>query len=175
MLWIPAVDGAAAPAGVPLVSPALLAQEARNSLQLPNPTVGVSPDGANQNPALVRLPTWWWVTNGEPLVQRTALGPVWAEVTAEAVSSVWVAGDGTRSECSGLGMAWARGMDEYERGSCSHTYTRANASEVAEVQVVWRVSWVGSGGTGGTLDPFTLLASQPIPVYERQAIVTALD
>ena len=72
-------------------------------------------------------------------------------------------------------MAWARGMDEYERGSCSHTYTRANASEMAGVEVVWQVSWVGSGGTGGTLEPFTLSATQAVPVYERQAIVTSAD
>ena len=175
VLWVPAGDGAGAPAGVPVVTPAMLAQEARNLLQLPTPAIGVNPDGANQNPALVRLPTWWWVTNGEPLTQRTAVGSVWAEVTAEAVSSTWVAGDGTRSECPGLGMAWARGMDEYERGSCSHTYTRSNASEVAGVEVVWQVSWVGSGGTGGTLEPFTLSATQAVPVYERQAIVTSAD
>ena len=76
VLWVPAGDGAGASAGVPVVTPAMLAQEARNLLQLPTPAIGVNPDGANQNPALVRLPTWWWVTNGEPLTQRTAVGSV---------------------------------------------------------------------------------------------------
>ncbi len=174
VLWVPAGDGAG-PAGVPAVTPAMLAQEARNSLQLPTPTVGVNPDGANGNPALVNLPTWWWVTNGDSLTQRTAVGSVWAEVTAEPVSSTWVTGVGERTECVGLGFAWVRGMDDYERGSCSHTYRQADADEQAEVQVVWRVSWVGSGGSGGTLDPFTMTATQDVPVYERQAIVTTVD
>lgn len=174
VLWLPAGDGAA-PAGVPAVTPAMLAQEARDSLQLPAPTVGVNPDGQDDNPALVNLATWWWVTNGTPLTQRTTLGVVWAEVTAEPVSSVWVTSDGERSECAGLGFAWARGMAEQERGSCSHTYRRANEDEQAEVQVVWRVSWVGSGGTGGTLDPFTMTTTQAVPVYERQAIVTSVN
>ncbi len=92
VMWVPDVEGSASPAGVGSVTPEVLAQEARSTLQLPEPAVGVSPDGANQNPALVNLPTWWWVTNGDEMTQRTALGGVWAEVTAEPVSSAWVSG-----------------------------------------------------------------------------------
>lgn len=172
LLWVPAGDAAAAPAGVPAVTPAILAEEARSLLALPSPEVGVSPDGLNANPALVNLPTWWWVENARPLSQRTEVGPVWAEVTAQPVASSWVTSDGERTDCAGLGMAWAPGMAELEPGSCSHTYTRANAEEVAEVQVVWRVTWVGSGGASGTLEPFTIPGSVEVPVYERHAIVT---
>ncbi len=175
VLWVPDNEGGTAgPPGVPAVTPDVLAQEARNTLQLPEPTVGVSPDGLNENPALVNLPTWWWVTNGDPLTQRTSLGGVWAEVTAEATSSAWVTSDGERTDCAGLGMAWAQGMRELEPGSCSHTYTHANADEEAQIEVVWQVSWVGSGGTGGTLDPITLTSTLAVPVYERHAIVTSV-
>ena len=173
ILWVPGGEGAVAPPGVLAVTPEVLAQEARNTLQLPEPSVGVSPDGANENPALVNLPTWWWVTNGDAMTQRTELGGVWAEVTAEPVASAWVAGDGERSECAGLGIAYVPGMHENQPGRCSHTYARANASEEAQIQVVWHVSWVGSGGSGGTLEPFTLTATQVVPVYERHAIVTS--
>lgn len=174
VMWVPENGGVEAPPGAVLVTPAMLAQEARNALQLPEPAVGVSPDGLNENPALVNLPTWWWVTNGEPLTQRTSLGAVWAEVTAEAVASAWVTSDGDRTECAGLGMAWAPGMRDLQPGSCSHTYTHANADEQAQIQVVWRVSWVGSGGAGGTLEPFILSSTQAVPVYERHAIVTSI-
>lgn len=139
---------------------------------LPSPEVGVSPDGANDNPALVNLPTWWWANNASILSQRTAAGPVWAEVTAEPVSSSWVAGDGGRSDCAGMGMAYRAGMSDTEPGSCSHTYTAANAKEQAQIEVTWRVTWVGSGGTGGSLDPMTMTTTQDVPVYERHAIVT---
>lgn len=172
LVWIPDAIGGAAPLGVPVVTQAELALEVRNRLQLPVPQVGVSPDGANQNPALVNLPTWWWVSNTAELTQRTEAGPVWAEVTAEAVSTSWTAGDGTRSDCSGLGIAWQSWMGETQHGSCRHTYTRANAEEKAQVAVVWRVTWVGSGGTGGALDPMTMTTVHDIAVYERQAIVT---
>lgn len=171
IMWIP--NGAApGPAGVPTVIPDVLAQEARNLLRLPLPAVGVSPDGANENPALVNLPTWWWVANAGVLTQRTAVGPVWAEVTAEPVSSAWVAGDGGRSDCAGLGIAWRPGSSESQPGSCRHTYSEANAEEQAQIQVTWRVTWVGSGGSGGTLTPMTMTMTQAVPVYERQAIVT---
>lgn len=94
LLWVPSGDAGAVPAGVPAVTPALLAAEARNSLELPAPEVGVNPDGLDHNPALVNLPTWWWVENGQPITQRTAVGPVWAEVTAQPVASTWVTSDG---------------------------------------------------------------------------------
>lgn len=171
--WVPEEEGAVPPSGAVLLTPAMLAQDIHNTLELPEPAVGVSPDGLNDNPALVNLPTWWWVTNGAAMTQRTQLGSVWAEVTAEPVSSAYVAGDGERSECVGLGIAYLPGMRENEPGKCSHTYARANTSEEAQIQVVWQVSWVGSGGTGGTLEPFTLTATQAVPVYERHAIVTS--
>lgn len=172
VMWVPDAQGAAAPSGVVAVTPGMLALEARSLLRLPTPDVAVNPDGLRGNPALVNLPTWWWVSNHDALTQLTSVGAVWAEVTAEPVSSVWVAGDGRRSECSGLGMAYVRGMRELEPGSCSHTYTHADADEQAEIQVIWDVSWVGSAGTGGTLEPITLTAARAVPVYERHAIVT---
>ena len=102
------------------------------------------------------------------------MATVWAEVTAEPLVTAWVAGDGTRTECPGLGLAWATGMREDQPGSCRHTYLRADEAERAEVQVVWRVTWVGSGGSGGNLEPFTMTTTLAVPVYERHAIVTAV-
>ena len=34
------------------------------------------------------------------------------------------------------------------------------------------MTWVGSGGSGGTLEPMTMTTTQAVPVYERHAIVT---
>lgn len=176
VMWIPdgtpAAPGAGPAAGVIVVTPAMLAQEARNRLQLPMPEVGVSPDDAG-GPSLVNLPTWWWVTNAEPLSQRTQAGPVWAEVTATPYATSWIGGDGGRQDCPGLGIAYAAGMSETQAGSCRYTYTAASEGFDARIQVVWRVTWVGSGGTGGQLDPMTQETSRTVPVYERHAIVTA--
>jgi hypothetical protein len=40
------------------------------------------------------------------------------------------------------------------------------------VSVIWEISWVGSGGAGGTLPSMTTSSTVPIGVIERQAIVT---
>lgn len=172
IVWIPD-GGAGAPAvGVPVVTPAELALEARNRLVLPEPEFGVSPDGEHGNPPLVNLPTWWWVTNAGSLTQRTQAGPVWAEVTATPYATSWEASDGSREDCPGLGIEWQSWMSETQAGSCRFTYTRASEQETATVETVWRVAWVGSGGTGGELDPMRRATTQTIPVYERQAIIT---
>jgi hypothetical protein len=174
IVWIPDGTPGAAPAGVPVVTPAELALEARNRLQLPAPEFGVSPDGLHGNPALVNLPTWWWITNAEAsLTQRTQAGPVWAEVTATPFATSWVASDGTREDCPGLGIAWQSWMKETQFGSCRFTYTRASEEETATIQTVWKVTWVGSGGSSGQLDPIRVETTHTLPVYERQAILTA--
>lgn len=173
VVWIPDGTPGSAPLGVPVVTPEMLALEARSRLQLPVPAVGVSPDGANDNPALVNLPTWWWVVNPGALTQRTQAGSVWAQVTAEPVASSWVAGNGDRADCASLGMAYEGWMSDTQPGSCSYTYERAVASEQARIQVTWMVTWVGSGGSGGDLDPMVMETTRVMPVYERQAIVTS--
>ena len=174
IVWIPEGAPGAVPAGVPVVTPAELALEARNRLQLPTPEFGVSPDGLHDNPALVNLPTWWWITNAEAsLSQRTQAGPVWAEVTADPYATSWVASDGQREDCPGLGIAWQSWMTETQFGSCRFTYTHASEAETATVETVWKVTWVGSGGTSGQLDPIRVGTEHTLPVYERQAILTA--
>jgi len=173
VVWIPDGTPGAAPLGVLVVTPAMLAVEARGRLQLPVPVVGVSPDGVNENPALVNLPTWWWVENPGVLTQRTQAGSVWAEVTAAPVSSAWVAGTGDRADCASLGMPFEGWMSDTQAGSCSYTYERAVVAEQARIQVRWLVTWVGSGGSGGELDPMVMETVREMPVYERHAIVTS--
>ena len=65
-------------------------------------------------------------------------------------------------------------MDKLEPGSCSHTYFRADADEMAQVQVVWQVTWEGSGSTSGSLASFAIAGSVEVPVFERHAIVTSV-
>lgn len=169
IVWIANGPG---PVGVPTVTPAELAVQARNTLRLPTPQVRVSPDGQSQNPALVNLPTWWWVDNDATLTQRTAVGPVWAEVTATPYATSWVASDGARQDCPTLGVAWESWMSESQSGSCRFTYRTARESETATVEMVWQVTWVGSAGTSGELAPMRVSGQHTMPVYERQAILT---
>ncbi len=186
MVYLPGAGnggaGAAPPAGapgapaVPVVTPGMLAQDVLNTLVLPAPEASVNPDATTADGfTLVNLPTWWWIENaGQPLTQRTALGPVWAEVTARPVGSSFDGGEGESAEwCDGPGIAWREGLSEEEPSACRYTYRRAAEHYDATVTLHWQVSWVGSGGAGGTFPEMTTSTTVPMRVYERQAVVVS--
>ncbi|ABS06100.1 hypothetical protein [Kineococcus radiotolerans] len=178
VIWVP--NGAVAgPAGVPTVTPEMLAQDARNLLPIPVPAYATN--GWGPGASLVNMPTWWWVTNASgSLTQRTSLGAVWAEVTATPLTSTWTPNTPTDNPvtCTGMGIAWRDGMSEEQAGHCAVTYTTASFRRLAgadqafnsQLSVTWRVTWVGSGGTGGTLAPLSMDADIPMQVYERQIL-----
>lgn len=166
------------------VSPTVLAQRAESLLLLPAPA-------ARHNPseALTGLATWWWVDPAQwrTLSQRTAAGPVWAQVTARPVSSTWDAGDGTAPlTCAGPGTSYSPNEPASAQSSdCTHTYTRSSAGQpqtgpepndryfTVSVTVRWAVSWVGAGGTAGSLPPIGRRYSFPLRVAERETVMTS--
>jgi hypothetical protein len=62
---------------------------------------------------------------------------------------------------------------------CSYSYAQPSAGQPgdayqAAVVVTWRVSWTGSGGTGGVLDPaLQVPAMFPVRVAQGEALVTS--
>lgn len=165
-------------------TPETLAQQAVNRLPLPQPGVEHNPSGD----ALVNLATWWWIDPGQwrSLTQRTAIGPVWARVTARPVKSVWDAGDGTPPlTCRGGGTPYNRNQQASTQSTdCSHTYTESSAGQpqtgpdpndrffTVTVTVYWQVTFVGAGGARGALPVMTRTARFPLRVDERQTVVT---
>ena len=177
------------PPAAPNVPPAVvlagqLARQAVNQLPLPLPAVSHNPTGD----AIVNVATWWWVSPGQwhALQQRTAVGPVWAQVTAEPVRSVWGAGDGTAPlVCTGPGRPYDASRPAASQStSCSSTYTRSSADQpqtgpsvndrffTVTVTVFWAVRWTGSGGTGGQLPEISRTSTFGLRVAERQTVVT---
>jgi hypothetical protein len=118
------------------------------------------------------------VRNWSARYSRAEAGGVWAEVTATPVTSQWRGGDGgSPSLCSGPGIEWRRGLSESDSRACTYSYERSSAGQPsnrfrATVSVIWKISWVGSGGAGGSLPNMTTSSIVPIGVIERQAIVT---
>jgi hypothetical protein len=180
-VYVPAGSPAAAAAA--MVTPGQLALQARSRLPLPAPVTG-------HNPAvpLVNLATWWWVAPDawRTLSQQTTAGPVWATVTATPVGSRWDPGDGSAAvSCVGPGVAYdpARPLAD-QSSACTSTYARSSAGQPqagpnpndrffpVTVTVTWRVDWRGSGGTGGVLPQLTTTSTFPLPVAERQTLVT---
>lgn len=165
-------------AGV-LISPFDLAIWARDLLALPDPNVAYNPDvnASIGSATLVNLPTWWWIRNWSVRENRTEAGGVWAEVTATPVTSRWRGGDGGATSCDGPGLEWRLGLSESDSRACTYIYGRSSAGQsgnkfAATVSVIWQITWVGSGGTSGTLPDMTTSTTVPIGVLERHAIVT---
>jgi hypothetical protein len=172
------------PRSVLTISPAILAQRAVNQLRLPTPRVGRDPRGQ----ALVNLAEWFWIAPAQwrVLTQRTAAGPEWAVVTARPVSTSWDPGDGsTPVVCAGPGTPYDPSVSaSVQSTDCSYTYARSSAGQprtgpnpndryfTVTVTTTWQVSWVGAGGTSGTLPAIARSTSFPLAVAQRETVVT---
>lgn len=157
----PAVPEAAAPPP----SPAELAQRAAASFLLPHPTGSRSPGDAQSYAGYpftyVGLSTFFWTDQATwaPLTARADAGDNWAEVTATPVLLTYTPGDGSPAvSCSGPGRPWveADGNGEPTGGACGYRYTKVTGpgydNPLTSTQTItWRLSWVGSGNTSGTL------------------------
>lgn len=167
------VDGA-------VVTPEGLAVWARNHMRLPRPAVSFSPRmPSSLGPAtVVGLPTWWWVSNWSARTQHTQAGSVWVDLTATPVGLTVRPGDGRPvTTCDGPGLPWTPEVSRADPRACTSLYGRSSAAQpgrrfTATLTAVWRVSWIGSGGTGGTLPDLAVSSSVDIPVLEVQAVVT---
>lgn len=169
-----AMDQAAAAAtglALPVVTPRDLAIQARNSLRLPDPAFAMSPPLGSKSPVLVHAPTWWWLTDAQARQERAEAGPVWAEVTATPRASRWMTSEGQKT-CRGNGIPWTPGASEENppAGACTFVYEQPTDMQRTELQVIWTITWVGSGGASGSLGDIITVNDAEFPVYERQVI-----
>jgi hypothetical protein len=185
VIWVPTAAAPAAPAGAlanPAIDPALVAQQAENSLRLPSPQIETNPSTT----AIVNLPTWLWVgkgTWGQESVSAT-VGTVTATATATPQQVVWTTGDGGSVTCEGPGTAYQPSVPaQSQTTNCSYTYRRSSAGEpVANgdpnsagfpvtATITWGVSWTAQGeAAGGTLAPLTTTSSTSLPVEQIQSV-----
>jgi hypothetical protein len=160
--------------GNPIVDPAVLAQQAADQLQLPNPRIAASPE----NYQLVRLPTWLWLDGNSWSAQSASASVPGLTVTATAtpVKATWDLGDGSTVVCEDAGTEWTPQYDAKDASpDCGHTYAWSSANAPGgeyEVSVVveWAVSWSG-GGQSGTEPGMTTTAQVSWQVAESQATV----
>lgn len=179
IVWVG--KGQPAPGGPAyVVTPAQLAQEAVNRLQLPQPTVHRSPAETNDYEGSpftwVNLWTWFWTdaASWAPQTQTTSVGPVSATVVARPVGLQFEPGgigeDAVR--CPGPGRAWgdADGNDAPSSG-CGFRYTHVTDGVVtSRLGILWQVTWTGSGGTGGTLPMMQTVTKAPLQVLQAQVV-----
>jgi hypothetical protein len=183
--WFGHVWRPSAPAGPAGKSPARLAQEAWATLRLPKPVPPLTPWGARLRDGrpytVVRVPTWFWTAPASYRVKsaRAAAGPVFAEVTVTPVALTFTPGDGGRTvSCAGPGRVWtpAAGQWAHAPGGCDYayelsTYGYPRGQLTATYGILWRATWVGSGGAGGSFPDVTTTATSVFAVAEAQAVV----
>jgi len=167
------------------VTPAQLAQKALATLSLPKPVPPSSPSGATLQDGrpytVVRVPTWYWTTPASYRTKtaRAAAGPVWAQVTVTPAALTFAPGDaGSTTSCSGPGRAWTppAGPWAHAPGGCDYSYPQSTygypgGQLTATYGIVWRATWVGSGGTGGNFPDVTTTATSRFAVAEAQAVI----
>ena len=152
--------------GAPAVTPEQLLDQALGELQIPYLGPRTAPPLGSDG--LVGLPEWIWipVSSWHPRSVTVSAGPVWATVTAVPAGLSFQPGAGMGMvNCAGPGTAYnPADSASAQRTDCSYTYLQPSTGQPddayqASVTVTWRVTWTGSGGAGGLLDP-----ALPVPV-----------
>jgi hypothetical protein len=165
-------------------SPLDLARQALASLTIPVPSTGRYPAGRLKDGrpyTVVRAYTWYWTDPAKykPLTARAAAGPVWAQVTVTPATLSFTPGDGSATvSCAGPGSPWTPSDGVWARSpsGCDYRYAhssihRPRGMVTATYSITWQISWVGSGGTSGTLAALTTTASSTFAVAEAESIV----
>jgi hypothetical protein len=166
--------GSAPLVGDPMVAVHEAYQEVRR--QVAAPRLGWTPLG--EDLTLVGTDTWLWVANpGDAYgtVSATASVPgITVTVTARARQVRWDMGDGQQVVCATPGTPWQVGMSGDDPSpDCGHRYTRESGAAPGgrfrvRATVTWDVSWTGTGGLGGDIDPLQMAATRPLRVVELQ-------
>ncbi|MDL4772157.1 MULTISPECIES: hypothetical protein [Thermomonosporaceae] len=133
----------------PAVPTIVLAQQARDSAQLPVPTVHTAP----KDKTYVRVQTSLWVDGFVPVqTDPITVGAQTLQATATPKSVVWQLGE-TQLTCGDAGSK--------DGGTCHYTYKRSSAGQPGgaykiTATVVWTVAWTCTGADcdspGGDLD-----------------------
>jgi hypothetical protein len=167
--------------GAPQITPQQLLVQALRELKVPTLSPATAPPRGKDG--LVGLPEWFWVPDAQWHARSVTVtaGPVWATATAMPVSLTIQPGAGLGTvSCTGPGTAYDSAKPATgQQTSCSYIYPQpsaglpGNAYQVT-VTVTWRISWTGSGGAGGVLDPaLTMPAGFALQVAQGEALVTS--
>jgi len=167
--------------GGPAVTPRQLLQHAYGDLEVPYLRPATAPPRGKDG--LVGLPEWFWVPANEwhPRSVTVTAGSVWATATAAPVSLTFQPGAGLSPvTCTGPGAAYNRHLAAAQQHTnCSYTYLQSSAglpgnAYRASVTVTWRITWTGSGGAGGVLDPgLAVPVGFFVAVAQGEALVTS--
>jgi hypothetical protein len=167
---------------------AQLALAAYGRLRLPAPVPARYPTGTLRDGrpyTIVQTFMWFWSSPAtwKPLSRRVCAGALCATATAVPTSLSFDPGNGDQGvSCAGPGTAWVRPpggswIPDPQPQGCDYRYTTStfgdpNGELTATYTITWQVTWTGTNGTSGRLNPLTTTADSTFAVAELQSVVT---
>ncbi|GEM00144.1 hypothetical protein [Cellulomonas terrae] len=164
------------------VDPAVLAQVARDAMDLPEGTIRWNPSLVGSGATVVGMDTWVWVEDAPTAVRvRAEIPGTWAQVDAVLAGMEVSAPGADPVRCEDTGTPWAEGASGT---TCAITFLRSTAGERVEdgqslptvtlsATATWAASWTSS--LDATATPLTnqiVVTTAQIAVAEIQALVT---
>lgn len=179
--WV--LNGDKPPTG-PAVTPKILAESAYDRIRVPDTVVTLSPDA--QLTQTVNLNIWAWLdrTRFKPIsvtARLNSLG-IWATTTATPIglhlnagtpfADVYPAGGNCPVNADGTIGQKYQSSQANAIPPCGLTYRKSSdgGTYPLTATITWKVSWVGSGGTGGPLDNGVFAQHQDVKVQEIQTV-----
>lgn len=170
------------PADVPqAVTPEILSQLAYNQIRVPGTKVTLAPADKTK----VNLPTWAWLDGAEfkPVSVTASVPALGISATTTATPYSLKIDPGTSDAVTYP----VSGVCEFKNGSIGEAYAKGKAGETPpcgvkylrssgtgsyplKATITWKISWTGTGGTGGPLDDGTFGATQDVIVQEIQSV-----
>ena len=122
--------------------------------------------GANPQPGLTGLPSWFWIEgyDGKPLVVRRAAPGITVDIEVRAGPLTWDFGDGT-VVVAGYGRPYPEPSD------VAHTYERRGTHTVT-VRYAFTARYRVNGAAWAELDAVGRVASRTYPVREVRSLLT---
>jgi hypothetical protein len=159
------------------VSPQQLAQQARDEVPTPSPTVHMNPPADKGE--VTNVETWLWIdpSQWQPVTASASAGNVTVTTTATPDHVVWNMGNRDTVTCNGPGKPYDTSRPAREQSTdCGYTYRRSSARESdgryhVTATVYYQVAWTATGvAAGGALAPITRSSTVAIRVAEIQAL-----
>jgi len=165
--------------------PATVGAQAASELQLPTPSLALSPvttGYVNLAEWLSVAPSIWhlFTTSAQAC---NAGGCTTATATATPAIVTWNTGDGSVVTCNGPGTAYSPDLSATEQSTtCSHTYTETSAGQrdpngnpndgafTVTAAVTWTVAWSGPDGSAGVLPSLITEASTSLKVTQIESV-----
>lgn len=159
------------------VDPQQLAQQARDEVPIPSPTLRMNPPADKGE--VTNVVSWLWIdpSQWQPVTASASAGNVTVTTTATPDHVVWDMGNGDTVTCNGPGTPYDTSRPSSEQSTdCGYTYRRSSARESdgryhVTATVYYQVVWTATGvAAGGALAPITRSSTVAIRVAEIQAL-----